>query len=117
MDINKTIINVAKVIIAQINPTMPRTMGNSFFKFYDIDYFLHENRILEIQNPAIDEITDKIAEYATRLIENGSTINLGLGKIAFAIPKHIINAKKKDLAVYSEVVPESIIELLTLQLL
>lgn len=112
VDINRTIVDVADIVVAQVNPKMPRTMGNSFIKFMDIDYFLHDDRLIEIPEVEIDDVIDKISEYIARLIENNSTINLGLGKIAYSLPKHLLEANKKNLAFYSEVLPETIIELI-----
>lgn len=112
VDINRTVVDVADTVIAQVNPKMPRTMGNSFIRFMDLDYFLHDERLIEIPNLEIDETSEKISEYVARLIENGSTINMGLGKIAYSLPNKLLEADKQDLAFYSEVLPETIINLI-----
>ncbi|MCP4763421.1 MAG: GNAT family N-acetyltransferase [archaeon] len=111
VDINLAIVKAAKIVIAQINPQMPRTMGNSFVKFSDIDYFIFEDApLMEYKQPKPDENTEKIAEYISRLIEDGSTLNLGIGKIPYLLPKYL--KEKKKLAIYSEFILESIWDLI-----
>ncbi|MGV9199981.1 MAG: 4-hydroxybutyrate CoA-transferase, partial [Promethearchaeia archaeon] len=85
VDINMTMCNVAKTVIVHINPQMPWTMGNSFIKLSDIDYFVYEDApLLEFKYDFIDadhekkeriEKMEKIARYISRLIEHGSTLN------------------------------------------
>ncbi len=120
VDINMTMCNVAKIVIAHINPQMPWTMGNSFIKMSDIDYFVYEDvPLLEYKYDFIDadhdqkeriEKMEKIAWYISHLIENGSTLNFGLGKIPHFLPKYL--KEKKDLGIYTEMLPESIIDLI-----
>lgn len=116
VDINRAIVNVAKIVVAQINPNMPTTMGDSFIRFSDIDYFyFKESPLLEYKNPEVDEKNEKIAEYISRLIENGSTLNIGLGKIPSVLPKYL--SQKRDLAIYSEFIHESLIPLIQKQVI
>jgi acyl-CoA hydrolase/GNAT superfamily N-acetyltransferase len=120
VDLNRTIVDVAKIVVAQINPQMPRTMGNSFIKFTQIHHFLYLDTPLLEYSPEIHgdsdenleeiEQTEKIAKFIARLVENESTLNLGLGKIPYTVPKYLKD--KKDLAVFSEILPESVIELI-----
>lgn len=111
VDINRAIVDVADILIAQINPKMPVTMGDSFIRFSDIDYFFYaDNDLLHYDSPEPDEKSAKISEYIARLIENGSTLNLGIGKIPYELPKHLED--KKDLAIYSEFILESLIPLI-----
>jgi len=120
VDINMTICKVAKIVIAHINPQMPWTMGNSFIKLSDIDYFVYEDApLLEFKYDLIDadhekkeriEKMEKIAHYISQLIEHGSTLNFGLGKIPHFLPKYL--TEKKDLGIYSEMLPESVIDLI-----
>lgn len=111
VDTNRAIVEVAKTVIVQVNPSMPRTHGDSFIKFKDINYFIYkEEPLLEYPPPNVDETSRKIAKYVSKLIENGSTLNLGIGKIPYALPQYLEN--KKNLAIYSEVLLESIIPLI-----
>ncbi|MHA1338355.1 MAG: GNAT family N-acetyltransferase [Promethearchaeota archaeon] len=111
VDVNRAIMDVAKIVIAQINPQMPVTMGNSFIRFSDIDYFYYcDSPLLEYQTPEADEYTDQICKYITRLIDDGSTLNMGVGKICSALPNYL--TVKKDLAIYSEFILETMIKLI-----
>ncbi|MHA1892236.1 MAG: GNAT family N-acetyltransferase [Promethearchaeota archaeon] len=108
VDINVAIVKNAKKVIAHVNPAMPRTMGDSFINFVtDIDYFVYETRPLVEFEPLVpDKVHEKVAFNVAKLIENGSTLNLGIGKITNALPKFLLG--KKDLSLYSEVAQESI---------
>lgn len=120
VDINKTMVEIARIVICQINPQMPRTMGNSFIRFDQIDYFCyHDAPLLEYDSNQMtnqgetkeqSETNDKIAQYVAQLIENGTTLNIGIGKICNHLPKYLLN--KKNLAVYSEMLPESLMTLI-----
>jgi acetyl-CoA hydrolase len=113
----KTPAEMAKVIIAQVNPQMPRTLGNSFIHVSKINYFVeHEENLTEL--PQVDEDTseemlkiyDSIGEYIAELIEDGSTLQMGIG----AIPDSVLNfmQNKKDLGVHTEMFSDGLIDLI-----
>lgn len=111
VDINLTVAHEAKMLIVQINPQMPRTTGDSFIRFDDIHYFVHhDSPLIEFAYPAGDEVADRIGKYCARLIENGSTIQFGIGTIPNAVLDHLYD--KEDLAIYSEVLSDSVISLI-----
>ncbi len=104
VDINKKMVEHSKIVIAQINPQMPSTRGDSSVRMDQIDYFIEEDTpLLEYKieyNQKRLEIVDKICQYAARLIEDGATLNTGLGKIPSKIYSHL--QLRKNLAIYSE---------------
>jgi acyl-CoA hydrolase len=101
----------ADLVIAQINPQMPRTLGDSFIHVEDIDVIVeHEEPILELPVSEPDEISLAIARHVTRLIENGSTIQVGIGKIPNAVLYGL--AEKKDLGVHTEMFSDGLIDLI-----
>jgi acyl-CoA hydrolase/GNAT superfamily N-acetyltransferase len=111
VDINRTVFECAGTVIAQINPQMPRTSGDSFVRGADIDYFVeHDAPLLEFQYPPPDEITEKIGGYCARLVENGSTLQFGIGALPNAVLRHL--TEKSDLAIFSEVLSDSVIDLI-----
>ncbi len=112
VDINHALVKNAKIVIAHINPLMPRTAGNSFISFAsDIDYFIfQEYPLLEYEEVVVDERTDRVADNVARLIENGSTLCLGTGRMTAALPKHL--KKKSNLAIYGEMISDGIIDLI-----
>jgi len=111
VDINRTVFESSKIVIAQINPKMPRTSGDSFVRFDEIDRFIYDDAdLLEFKYPTPDKIAQKIGEYCARIIENGSTLQFGIGIIPNAVLMHL--SDKQDLSVYSEVISDSIIDLI-----
>jgi acyl-CoA hydrolase/N-acetylglutamate synthase-like GNAT family acetyltransferase len=111
VDIVKSAMENARIVIAEVNPNMPRTHGNSFVHVHDIDLLVPtELPILEITPPVPDETTRKIGEYVAALIENGSTIEFGIGQIPQAVMEFLVN--KKDLGIHTEMFTDSVIDLI-----
>ncbi len=111
VDINMAIMKAAKTVVAHVNPSMPRTLGNSFVRFQDLDFFVFKDHpLLEEQPFPPDELHEKVALNVSRLIENGSTLNLGTGKTSYFLPKYLND--KTDLALYGEVFPETVVDLI-----
>jgi len=101
----------ADLVIAQINPQMPRTLGDSFIHVEDIDVIVeHEEPILELPSAEPDETSLAIARHVTRLVENGSTIQVGIGKIPNAVLYGL--AEKRDLGVHTEMFSDGLIDLI-----
>ncbi len=107
VDITRTITMHSEKIIAVVNPRVPRTAGDSLIKFDKIDYFYYtaENLIEYRPDPITQEI-EKACSFVARLIDSSSTVNLGIGNIPYYLPNYLMN--KRDLAVFSEVIQESI---------
>jgi acyl-CoA hydrolase/RimJ/RimL family protein N-acetyltransferase len=111
VDIVKSAIENASLVIAQVNPKMPRTLGNSFIHAYDIDLLVPgEESILEIKPPEVTDITRQIAENVSSLIEDGATLEIGIGRIPQALVGFLKD--KKDLGVHTEMISDDIIELI-----
>lgn len=111
VDIVKSAAENAQLVIAQVNPNMPRTLGNSFIHIYDIDVLVpSETPILEVPPPAVTDTTRQIAEYISALIEDGSTVEFGIGRIPQALLGFLKG--KKDIGIHTEMVSDGIIELI-----
>ncbi len=96
-------------IIAQVNPLFPSTGGKKI-SLDKIDYIVHcESPLYTIGRAAIDEKTQKIADYVSTLVEDGATIQLGIGALPDAIARNLMD--KKDLGVHSETLTEAMMEL------
>jgi len=102
----------AKIIIAEVNQQMPRTLGDSFIHvsrlnyIIPVDYSIPEMPMSEEGN---SEVVEKIAGYISDLIPDGATMQLGIGAIPDAVLKYLHN--KKDLGVHSELFSDGVIEL------
>jgi len=111
VDIVKSATENARIVVAEVNPNMPRTHGNSSISVHDIDYLgPPEHPILEISLPQSDETTRQIGEYVAALIEDGSTIEFGIGQIPQAVMEFLVN--KKELGIHTEMFTDSIIDLI-----
>jgi len=111
VDVVSAAVKNAKYVIAQINPKMPRTNGHSFVHMDQIDACLEvEQSLPELAPPILDRVTEQIGQYVSLLIENGSTLQLGIGKIPDAVLRYLTN--HKDLGLHSEMISDGIIELM-----
>ncbi|NLF56976.1 MAG: 4-hydroxybutyrate CoA-transferase [Candidatus Hydrogenedens sp.] len=110
VDITRSAAENARLVIAQVNPRMPRTLGNANIHVYDIDYMVPVD-VPVIENPAPDHRpgTDEIGEYLAGLVEDGSTIQLGIGRVPQAVAQFLKG--KKDIGMHTEMLTDSIIDL------
>jgi 4-hydroxybutyrate CoA-transferase len=109
-DFTKPAAENAKIVIAEVNDKMPRTMGDSFIHISEIDYIVETSHpIIELAQPKIGEVEKKIGENCASLIEDGSTLQLGIGAIPEAVLLFLKD--KKDLGIHSEMISDRVIEL------
>ncbi|MTI58631.1 MAG: acetyl-CoA hydrolase/transferase family protein [Firmicutes bacterium] len=109
VDYTKAAAENAEIVIAEINSKMPRTYG-SYIHVSDIDYIVEtSNNIIELPRPEISHVEKKIGENVAKLIEDGSTLQLGIGAIPDAVLKFLTN--KKDLGIHSEMISDGVVEL------
>ncbi|MFP4017004.1 MAG: acetyl-CoA hydrolase/transferase family protein, partial [Halanaerobiales bacterium] len=88
----------------------PRTLGDSFIHISDVNYLVENNRSLpELPAGEADEVELKIGKYIADLIEDGSTIQLGIGGIPNAVAASL--SGKKDLGIHSEMLTEGMVDL------
>lgn len=100
----------AKMVIAQVNDQMPRTMGESFLHVSQLTYCVEASTPLpELGGGTIDEVTDAIGRNVASLVEDGSTLQLGIGTIPDAVLKYL--GDKKDLGIHSEMFSDGVVEL------
>jgi acyl-CoA hydrolase/RimJ/RimL family protein N-acetyltransferase len=111
VDITSAAAQKAKKIIAEINPHMPCTLGDTFLRIDKIDQcVLVETPIIEYQHPPADAVAEKIARYIASIIDDGSTLQIGIGRIPNETLKYLVN--RRDLGVHSDVITDSIIPLI-----
>ncbi|MGA3117784.1 MAG: GNAT family N-acetyltransferase [Syntrophobacteraceae bacterium] len=110
VDIVKSAAESARYVIAQVNPRMPRTLGNSFIHASHIDAFVeHEEPLLEFGLPVLNQIAVDIGKHVAGLVEDGSTIRVGLGSISTAALFALEG--KKDLGVHTDVLTDAYLHL------
>ena len=111
VDIVKSAVANAKYVIAQVNSNMPRTFGNSFIHVNNIDVLVpHDEDIIESIIPEPDEVLKRIGQNIARLVEDGSTIECGIGRIPQALAEFLKD--KKDLGIHTEMFGDWIVDLI-----
>lgn len=117
VDIVKSAAENATMVIAQVNPQMPWTRGDSMIDIYDIDLLVDvDEPLIERQIHPVHESSQQIAAHVASLIPNGATLEFGLGRIPEVgrIPQAIIAflKDKKDLGIHTEMITDIIMELI-----
>lgn len=111
VDITKPATEAARHVIAEVNPRMPRTLGNSFIHVGKLDAIVENDApIYEFVTPGESEVARRIARNVADLVEDGSTIQVGYGGIPNALLHYL--KEKKDLGVHTEVFSDSTIDLI-----
>lgn len=118
-EVTKIAAEHAKIVIAQINPKMPRVLGDNFIHVSKLKYIVEvEEELLDV--PMVDanateeekEIYRKIAEYISSLISDGATLQMGIGAIPDAVLPFL--KEKKNLGIHTEMFSDGLIELIDL---
>ena len=111
VDITKTAAEMARYVVAEVNPNMPRTLGDSFLHVSEIDAFVENDVPLpEFVQKSPDNIAKAIGQFISDLIENESTLQTGVGRIPNSVFPHLMN--KKDLGIHTETFTDGFIDLI-----
>lgn len=111
VDIVKAAVEAAGMVVAQINPRMPRVHGDGFIGVDEVDRLVYcDEPILEYQDPVYGDVAQRIGGRVARLVEDGSTIQVGYGSVPNAILSNL--ASKKHLGVHTELFTDGIAELM-----
>lgn len=111
VDIAAAAVKSAKVVIAQVNPKMPRTHGDGIIHIKDCDaVVLGEQELPEVVCGNANEIATRIAAHCAGLVENGATLQLGIGAIPDAVLSGLTN--HKALGVHTEMFSDGLISLI-----
>ncbi len=101
----------ASHVIAQINPQMPRTHGDGIIHISELNSFVEvDEPIFEIQIPEITKTEHRIGEYIAELIDDRSTLQMGIGNIPNAVLQNLGN--HKDLGIHSEMISDGVVDLI-----
>jgi 4-hydroxybutyrate CoA-transferase len=111
VDATKTAADRARVVIAQVNPKMPRTLGDSFIHLNKIHYVVEAaDEILEYPQGEVSDVARRIGRNIADLIEDGSTLQMGIGEIPDAVLSFLTG--KQDLGIHTEMVSDGVIDLI-----
>ena len=101
VDVVQAVLSVAKIVIAQINPQMPRVLGDGFVHISKIDHYIEVNEpIPEFRMPTLSETEEKIGHHVAELVEDGATLQMGIGTVPDAVWASLEN--HKNLGIHSE---------------
>jgi acyl-CoA hydrolase len=101
----------AKIVVAQVNPQMPRTFGDGILHIDEIDYLVDVNMPIYGHEPAPFTIEEeKIGAYIASLVEDKSTLQMGIGSIPNAALSKLIH--HKDLGLHTEMFSDGVIDLI-----
>lgn len=108
--VTKAAAEAARVVIAQVNPNMPRTLGDSFIHVSKIDYAVRvETRLPEIPRAQANPTQEAIARHVAALIEDGSTLQTGIGGIPDAVLGFLTD--RRNLGIHTELFSDGVVEL------
>jgi acyl-CoA hydrolase/RimJ/RimL family protein N-acetyltransferase len=111
VDVVASACHSAKVVIAQINRSMPRTFGRGFIPFNSIDAYIEVDEPLPEMLPRPqDEVTLRIGHNVALLIEDGSTLQMGIGRIPDAVLQSL--HEHRHLGIHTEMFSDGLIDLL-----
>jgi acyl-CoA hydrolase len=110
VDTAKAAVESASTVIAQVNRRMPRTLGDSFLKFDQIDHFVEVDQPLLTHDPdPMTDVEQQIGRYVAELVEDGATLQLGIGGIPNAALACMTD--KNDLGVHTEMFSDGLLDL------
>jgi len=111
VDITRSAVQHAAMVIAQVNPRMPRTWGDSFVHVDDIDWLVPHEEPLVVALPTVkdNEVSRRIGHYVSELVDDGATLQIGFGNLPYAILKYLDG--KKDLGIHTQLITDGLLPL------
>ena len=104
-------VECAKLVIAQINENIPVVPGGGFLRMEQIDAWVeHSEPLPELIHPPIDSVAEEIGRNVATLVEDGSTVQCGIGTLPEAIWGAL--SSKRDLGIWSEMVSDGVVRLI-----
>lgn len=111
VDVARSAVDTANVIIAQVNPNMPRIHGDGFIHISKINHAIEvDTPLLEEKPIVVTELEVNIGKYVASLIDNGATLQIGIGKIPSAVIGQLID--HRNLGIHTEVWSDTLLPLI-----
>jgi 4-hydroxybutyrate CoA-transferase len=110
VDVTHAAVDHARTVIALVNPNVPRTHGDSFVPVSQLDYAVHwAGPLYEVDRREVNATQAQIGRHVAQLIEDGATLQLGIG----AIPDAVLQAltDRRDLGMHTEMFSDGIMDL------
>jgi acyl-CoA hydrolase/RimJ/RimL family protein N-acetyltransferase len=111
VDITRSGLENARRVIAQVNPRMPRTWGDSFVHVDEIDWLVpHEEPLVEMLPVEKDSVTARrIGHFVSQLVDDEATLQMGFGHLPYAIMQYLDG--KKDLGLHTQLISDGLLPL------
>ena len=110
VDVTLAAATAADLVIAQVNSKLPRVLGQSFIHVNDVDVIVeHDEEILAVETRPSSDIAARIGQHIARLIDDGSTLQIGLDAASQATLQALAN--KKNLGIHSQYLTDDIMHL------
>jgi acyl-CoA hydrolase len=110
VDLAPAILSIARTVIAEINPAMPRTHGESMVHLNRFDALVRVDvPIAEYLHPNIGEVAERVARYIGSIIDDGSTLQIGLGRVPNEALRYLRD--RRDLGIHSDVITDGVVDL------
>jgi len=110
VDVTRAAVDHARHVVALVNPNVPRTHGDSFVHLSMIDCAVKwEGPLYEVERRTPDEVQLQIGRHVAELIEDGATLQLGIGAIPDAVLQAL--AERRDLGIHSEMFSDGVLDL------
>jgi acyl-CoA hydrolase len=112
VDVTLAAAQTADVVVAQVNPRMPRVPGHSFIHLKDVDVIVEkEEELLRAYDLPVYESAGEIADITANLVDDGATVQLGLAELSNAIATALTG--KNDLGVHTEILTDDLMQLVS----
>jgi acyl-CoA hydrolase len=112
----KAVCDAAQTVVVEVNESQPWVYGgyDESIHISEVDYVVENDRyqIVELPVPPLTDIDERIAARVVDEIDDGATIQLGIGAMPNAICKLLVERRKKDLGIHSEMFTEGMIDLM-----
>jgi acetyl-CoA hydrolase len=108
--VTKTAAQSARVVIAEVNPNMPRTLGDAFIHVSKLTHIVPvDYELPEMSMGGPSELSQRIAKHIANLIPDGATLQMGIGGVPDAVLHELTN--HKHLGVHSELFSDGVVDL------
>ena len=110
VDVARQVMNQASVVVGEINPDVPQTLGNTFVSIHEFDHLVKATeKPIYFDRWPVDEVFDQVAANVASAIENGSCIAFSIGPLYEPLARHLMN--KKNLGVHTPIFTDALMDL------
>jgi acyl-CoA hydrolase/GNAT superfamily N-acetyltransferase len=110
VDIVRAAVDSADLVLAEVNPRMPRTLGDSFVHADHIDCLVPvDTPLFELATEPLDDVCRAIGRHVASLVPDGATLQTGIGRIPHAVAAELTS--RRDLGIHTEMLSDSVLEL------